>query len=174
MTSKKRQKEEEIRVLKAKSLVRPTATETHFKVCANNMRDSVLRHCSSLCTNEYMATPRPLMHQACMHGCSASFISAAVIACQNFGEEEEALRKNSMEGYNVCSRYQHSDPRPHVFTTCQKYHREGIKYGRNKAVDFLNGLLDAELLSQQHEFRSKYGEVWGKTEVDWFYLALYE
>ena len=53
------------------------------------------------------------------------------------------------------------DPRPLVLSTCRKYHREGTrtKYGRNKAVAFLNSLLDAELLSQQNDFKSKHSEV---------------
>ena len=160
--SHKRKREEEIRILKVKSLIRPTATEKHFSACNSNMRDSALRECSSVCANEYMAIPKPLMHQACIHGCSTSFVSAAVVGCQDFGSEEEAMRKNSIEGQaysNACSRYQHSDPRPLVLSTCRKYHREGTKYGRNKAVTFLNSLLDAELLSQQNDFKSKHSEV---------------
>ena len=76
--------------------------------------------------------------------------------------KEEAIKKNSIEGqaYNACSRYQHSDPRPLVLSTCRKYHREGTKYGRNKALTFLNSLfLDAELISQHNYFKSKHSEV---------------
>ena len=157
--SQKRKKDEEIRILKEQTLIRPTATDRHFSVCNDNMRDSALRECSSVCANEYMTLPKPLMYQACIHGCTTSFVSAALIGCQNFGSEEDAVRKNSVDTYKACSRYQHSDPRPHVLSVCRKYHREGTKFGRNKAVTFLNSLLDAELLSQQNEFQAKHSEV---------------
>jgi len=126
-----------------KKTIRPEPTKEHYQLCDANMRDNVKMECSKLCHDEIVSIPRPTMYDSCIHGCSRSIYSAAMIGCR-MGSIEEAFQEESREqAINSCSRYQFVEPQPFVLSTCRKYYREGTKAGRNLGYEFINRLVDA-------------------------------
>ena len=142
---RKRKYQERLRVLlEERKMVRPSPTEGQFQICESNMRDSVDTECSKLCINELLSIPRPTMHKSCMHGCSRSFFSAAVIGCRMGSMEEAFQEDHHIQANNSCSRFRNVDPQPYVLSTCGKHYREGTKRGRNLGHEFINNLIDTE------------------------------
>ncbi len=131
-------------LLEKQRLVRPDPNEKQFEICELNMRGSIDLECQKLCNDELVSIPRPTMYKSCIHGCSRSIFSAAVIGCHMGSIEEAFQEENRVQGHNSCSRFQDVDPQPYVVSTCRKYYREGTKRGWNLGFDFINNLIDLE------------------------------
>ncbi len=142
-SSQRRKEEERRRTLLERKTNRPNPTEQQFQMCEANMRDNITIECSKLCQDELVSIPRPTMHESCIHGCSRSIYTAAVIGCRMGSIEDAFQLENRHQAMNSCSRYQHVDPQPFVLSTCRKYYREGTKAGRNLGYNFINKIIDA-------------------------------
>ena len=150
----KRQKvfnEKQKRLLKEKSLFRPIASDEDYLSCGSNVQSEVSSECSALCNNERKSIPRPTMYHACIHGCTSSFEPSILVGCQE-ASEEEVFRKVGSLSQAHCSRYLDSQPKPEVFSTCRKYHREGTKRGYRIGHKRINDLLDARWLMFKNQY----------------------
>lgn len=129
-------------IIEDRKNTRPSPTEEEYRLCETNMRDISPIECAKLCHNEVGSIPRPLMYETCIHGCSRSLYSAAVIGCREGSIEKAFQIENQQQAANSCSRFHQVEPQPYVISTCRKYYREGTKTGRNLGYDFINKLID--------------------------------
>lgn len=140
---KRRRKEQQEQQLRSLHQQRPNKpTDEQYKLCELNMRDSINSQCAKLCNGELNSIPRPLMYEACNHGCSRSIYSAAIVGCKMGSIEDAYHNENREQAMNSCSRYQHVEPTPFVSSTCRKYYREGTKTGRNLGYGFINEMVE--------------------------------
>jgi len=144
---KRIQAEEEERIQYRKrqleTLIRPNPTEDHYRTCEIQISHSIKMECNNLCTHERKSIPRPVMHEACIQGCTSSITPSAISGCRQVSEED-VYRKYGNQGYAQCSRFQNVDPRPDVYSTCRKYHREGLKKGRLVGYITMDEILNNE------------------------------
>uniref|UniRef100_A0A6S9EW66 Uncharacterized protein n=1 Tax=Ditylum brightwellii TaxID=49249 RepID=A0A6S9EW66_9STRA len=134
---------------------RPNATDVHSKKCEMQSNKDI-NGCSLICAEERKSIPRPIMYQACMHGCNSAYIEASLIGCQDQSEEEAFVAIGSFANQH-CSKYHNIQPKPEVFSTCRKYHRESTKQGFDSGKKILSDILDAEwnILKDQKEKQVK-------------------
>ena len=119
-------------------------SESQRQRCELYVKD-IRDECINLCSNERASIPRPTMHQACLHGCEASFHDAAFLACRQESEDQDAFRQVGHSSYEHCEKYQNALPRPEVLSTCRKYYREGAKSGKRFGTSYITYLAHAEL-----------------------------
>jgi len=146
-----REEKAEQRKRRLESLVRPNPTEDHYKRCEVEISTSLQLECNDICNHERKSIPRPLMHEACIHGCASSISASALSGCRQ-ASEDDVFRKYGNQAYTQCSRFQNTDPRPDVYSTCRKYHREGARKGR--LIGFLK--MDEILNGEFVDLRRKY------------------
>lgn len=133
------------------NLTRPMPTEEHYRKCEAQVSQVLKMECNELCTHERKSIPRPVMHEACVHGCTSSITASSLSGCRQ-ASEEDVFRKYGNQAYAQCGRFQNIDPRPDVYSTCRKYHREGIKKGRGIGFSVMDAILDEEFLELRRRF----------------------
>jgi len=141
----------EQRKRKLENLTRPNPTEDHYRTCEIRTSHATKMECNDLCRNERKSIPRPVMHEACIHGCTSSITASALSGCRQ-ASEDDVYRKYGNQAYAQCSRFQNMDPRPDVYSTCRKYHREGIKRGRILGSTAMNEILNEEYTELRRRF----------------------
>lgn len=130
---------------------RPNATDTQRKKCVSHFKTKQ-NECLLICNNERSSVPHPTMHQACVHGCSSSFLTSTEIGCHD-GTNEHLLNNVESSAADHCSKYQNMIPKPELYFVCRKYHKMASEKGFQMGSQFITTELnkDGESTKQEQE-----------------------